>query len=202
LTEAIGGVRTIAAAHTADKEAVRVMEPLPELARQGMRMWRVQGRASAGAVALAPLLQIAVIATAGVLVLHHRLTVGELLAASRYVVLATGVGMLVGDIAGLVRTRAAGQRLQAILDVDPPRHGTAELPSKGGRLEMRDVTVRHEGRTVLDRVDLTVPAGTTLAVVGASGAGKSLLAGLAGRLADPDTGTVLLDGTPLPDLSR
>ncbi|MFE2102867.1 ATP-binding cassette domain-containing protein, partial [Streptomyces sp. NPDC059468] len=55
---------------------------------------------------------------------------------------------------------------------------------------------------VLDGVDLLVPGGTTLAVVGRSGAGKSLLAELAGRLADPDAGEVLLDGMPLRDLGH
>ncbi len=47
-----------------------------------------------------------------------------------------------------------------------------------------------------------MPEGSTLAVVGRSGAGKSLLAALAGRLADPDEGTVLLDGVPLPELDH
>ncbi|MET9494648.1 ABC transporter ATP-binding protein [Streptomyces sp. NPDC006552] len=202
LTEAIGGARTIAAAGIADRETARVLEPLPRLGHQGLRLWRVQGRASAGAVTLAPLLQIAVIATAGLLLLHGRLTVGELLASSRYAVLATGVGMLVGDLSALVRTRAAGQRLADVLAVPAPGYGTTPLAREGGRLEFRGVTARHDGRTVLDAVDLTVPAGETLAVVGASGAGKSLLAALAGRLTDPDEGTVLLDGTPLPDLTR
>ncbi|MER5945357.1 ABC transporter ATP-binding protein [Streptomyces sp. NPDC001904] len=202
LTEAIGGARTIAAARTADRETARVLAPLPELSRQGLRMWRVQGRASAGAVTLAPLLQIAVIAAAGLLLLHHHLSIGALLAASRYAVLATGVGALVGDLGALVRTRTAGRRVAEVLDQPAPRHGTAELPLEGGHLELRGVTARRAGRTVLDGVDLTVPAGRTLAVVGASGAGKSTLAALAGRLTDPDEGTVLLDGVPLPDLSR
>ncbi|MGH3833875.1 MAG: ATP-binding cassette domain-containing protein, partial [Pseudonocardiaceae bacterium] len=47
-----------------------------------------------------------------------------------------------------------------------------------------------------------VPAGATVAVVGRSGTGKSLLAALAGRLADPERGQVLLDGVALPELSR
>ena len=46
-----------------------------------------------------------------------------------------------------------------------------------------------------------MPGGTLLAVVGASGAGKSLLAAVAGRLRDPDDGEVLLDGVPLPELT-
>ncbi|MFI7315551.1 ABC transporter ATP-binding protein [Streptomyces venezuelae] len=202
LSEAIGGARTIAAAHTEDKEAARVLRTLPELSRQGHRMWRVQGRSQAQAVAVAPLLQIAVAAVAGHLVLQERISVGDLLAASRYAVLATGVGMLVGQLGGLVRARAAARRLEEVLAEPETAHGTRELPPRGGRLELRGVRASRGGRTVLDGVDLTVPPGSTVAVVGRSGAGKSLLAALAGRLADPDEGDVRLDGVPLDTLSR
>ncbi|CAM5234867.1 ABC transporter ATP-binding protein OS=Streptomyces alboniger OX=132473 GN=CP975_12415 PE=4 SV=1 [Streptomyces alboniger] len=202
LGEAIGGARTIAAAHTEDKEAARVLAPLPELSRHGYRMWHAQGRSQAQAVAVAPLLQIAVVAVAGRLLLMERLTVGDLLAASRYAVLATGIGMLVGQLGGLVRARAAARRLGEVLAQPPTGYGTAGLPPGGGHLELRGVRAARGGRDVLDGVDLTVPAGTTLAVVGRSGAGKSLLAALAGRLADPDAGEVLLDGVPLPSLGR
>ncbi|MEU5773142.1 ABC transporter ATP-binding protein [Streptomyces venezuelae] len=202
LGEAIGGARTIAAAHTEDKETARVLRTLPELSRQGHRMWRVQGRSQAQAVAVAPLLQIAVAAVAGHLVLQERISVGDLLAASRYAVLATGVGMLVGQLGGLVRARAAARRLGEVLAEPETAHGTEQLPPMGGRLELRGVRASRGGRAVLDGVDLTVPAGSTVAVVGRSGAGKSLLAAVAGRLADPDEGDVRLDGAPLDSLSR
>ncbi|MFI1676562.1 ABC transporter ATP-binding protein [Streptomyces sp. NPDC020607] len=202
LSEAIGGARTIAAAHTEDKESARVLRTLPELSRQGHRMWRVQGRSQAQAVAVAPLLQIAVAAVAGHLVLQERISVGDLLAAARYAVLATGVGMLVGQLGGLVRARAAARRLGEVLAEPGTEHGAAELPPTGGLLELRGVRASRGGRAVLDGIDLTVPAGSTVAVVGRSGAGKSLLAALAGRLADPDEGDVRLDGVPLDSLSR
>lgn len=202
LGEAIGGARTIAAARTQDKEAERVLGTLPELSRQGHRMWRVQGRSQSQAVAIAPLLQIGVVAVAGYLVVQQRITVGELLAASRYAVLATGIGMLVGQLGALVRARAAARRLGEVLDEPATAYGDEELPAGDGMLEMRGVKVTRGGRTVLDGVDLTVPAGGTLAVVGRSGAGKSLLASVAGRLADPDEGDVRLDGVPLRSLGR
>ncbi|MFD5625770.1 ABC transporter ATP-binding protein [Streptomyces sp. NPDC127072] len=202
LTEAIDGARTIAAAGTADKEVARILRPLPELSREGHRMWRVQGRAAAQAVAVAPLLQIAVLATAGLLLTRHALSVGELLAASRYAVLAAGVGVLVGRLGGLIEARASAHRLGELLDVPVTEQGFRHLPPGQGHLELRDVTVRRGGRSVLDGVDLVVPGGTTLAVVGRSGTGKSLLASLAGRLTDPDEGDVLLDGVPLRELDR
>ncbi|WP_369393944.1 ATP-binding cassette domain-containing protein [Streptomyces sp. CG1] len=202
LAEAVGGFRTIRAAGAEDRETARILAPLPELSRAGHRMWRVQGRAAAQAVTVAPLLNLGVLAVAGLLLARHRLSVGEMLAASRYAVLATGVGALVGQLAALGRARAATGRLAEVLAESAPGHGTGRLPSGNGRLELRAVTALRGGRTVLDGVDLTVPGGTTLAVVGRSGAGKSLLAQLAGRLADPDTGEVLLDGVRLRDLTH
>ncbi|SPF04965.1 ABC transporter ATP-binding protein [Streptomyces sp. MA5143a] len=203
LAEAVAGARTIAAAGTADRTVARVLRPLPELSREGHRMWRVQGRAAAQAAAVAPLLQIGVLATAGALLARRQVSVGELLAASRYAVLAAGVGVLVGQLSGLVRSRAAARRLDEVLAEPPLGYGERRLPPSGcGRLELRGVTVRRGARAVLDGVDLVVPAGTTLAVVGRSGAGKSLLAAVAGRLVDPDEGEVRLDGVPLRALDR
>ncbi|MER6025949.1 ABC transporter ATP-binding protein [Streptomyces sp. NPDC001851] len=202
LAEAVGGFRTIRAAGIEDRETARILTPLPELSRAGHRMWRVQGRAAARAVTVAPLLNLGVLAVAGLLLARHRLSVGEVLAASRYAVLVTGVGALVGQLAALARARAATGRLAEVRAEPVPGHGTRRLPPGNGRLELRAVTALRGGRTVLDGVDLTVPGGTTLAVVGRSGAGKSLLAQVAGRLTDPDAGEVLLDGVPLRDLAH
>ncbi|MFJ6542852.1 ABC transporter ATP-binding protein [Streptomyces sp. NPDC091385] len=202
LTEAVGGHRTIRAAGAEEREAARVLAPLPRLSRAGHAMWRVQGRAAAQALTVAPLLNLGVVAVAGLLLARHRLTVGEVLAASRYAALATGVGVLVGRLAALSRARAGTARLAEVPPAPASPHGTRQLPRGPGRLELRGVTARRGGRTVLDGVDLTVPGGTTLAVVGRSGTGKSLLAEVAGRLADPDAGEVLLDGVPLRDLTH
>ena len=79
----------------------------------------------------------------------------------------------------------------------PMAYGAHPLPTGPSILEFRGVAV--EG---LHDVDLVIPGGSAIAVVGQSGTGKSLLAALAGRLIDPDRGTVLLDGVPLPGLSR
>jgi ATP-binding cassette subfamily B protein len=203
LAEALAGARTIAAAGTAGRERGRVLGPLPELRRHGHRMWQVQGRATAQAAVVVPLLQLAVVAVAGLRLGAGRLSVGELLAAGRYAMLAGGIGVLVGHVNTLVRSRAAARRLTPVLALPPVPYGhDAASADGGGRLELRGVTVRRGGRTVLRELDLTVPAGATVAVVGRSGAGKSLLAAVAGRLTDPDAGDVRLDGVPLPALAR
>ncbi|MGW7051365.1 ABC transporter ATP-binding protein [Streptomyces sp. NPDC054887] len=202
LVEAVGGARTIAAAGTARREQARVLEPLAALSAQGYRMWRVQGRSTAQAAVTVPLLQIAVLAVAGARLAAGELSIGGLLAAARYAALATGIGVLVGRLNGLVRSRGAARRLAGLLAVPATPHGEARLPAGDGTLELRGVTVVRGDRTILAGLDLTVPGGTSLALVGRSGSGKSTVAAVAGRLADPDRGTVTLDGVPLPELPR
>ncbi|NEE33117.1 ABC transporter ATP-binding protein, partial [Streptomyces sp. SID7982] len=147
---------------------------------------------------LLPLLMLLVLAVAGLRLGAGAIGVGELVAASRYASLAVGIGSLTGALGSLARSRAAAQSLEPLLTLAPlPHRGLGPVPGAHGHLELRDVGVEQDGRALLTGVRLTVPGGTSLAVVGRSGSGKSQLAAVAGRLLDPDTGSVLLDGVPL-----
>jgi ATP-binding cassette subfamily B protein len=202
LLDALGGARTIAAAGTTEREARRVLGPLAELHREGVAMWRAQMRITAQDAVLVSLLEIAVLAVAGVLLARGRISAGELIAASQYVLLASGIGGAATAMTRLAQSRAAAMRIAEVLDEPPVRYGSAAAPTGRGLVEFRGVTARAGGAAVLTAIDLVVPAGASVAVVGRSGSGKSLLAALAGRLVDPDEGEVLLDGVALPQLSR
>ncbi|WP_435855974.1 ABC transporter ATP-binding protein [Streptomyces physcomitrii] len=203
LTEVLSGARTVAAAGTGARERARVLAPLAEMSEQGHRVWRVHGRAAARAQILMPLLMVLVLAVGGIRLSAGELTVGELLAVSRYAALAAGIGALTGALGALIRARTAARRLTALTTLDALPHGSGELPAGGrGALELRGVTVVRDGTALLRDIDLALPGGTTTAVVGRSGAGKSLLAAVAGRLTDPDRGEVRLDGVPLATLDR
>jgi ATP-binding cassette, subfamily B, bacterial len=202
LVDALAGARTIAAAHTTEQEKERILAPLPELHRHGMGMWRVRTRIAAQEALLVPLLQIAVLAVAGWELTRGRISPGQLLAASLYVMLAAGLSSAVLSVSRLAQARAAAARNAAVLAEPAVPHGRDNLPAGRGRLEFRGVTVRVDEVSVLDGVDVVVPEGALVAVVGRSGSGKSVLATLAGRLRDPDEGQVLLDGVALPRLTR
>ena len=202
LVDALAGARTIAAAQTVDRERRRALEPLPRLHDEGVAMWRTQMRISVQDAVLVGLLEIAVLGVAGVLLADGRITPGQMLAASQYVLLASTIGAAASGVMRLVRSRAAAARTHELLALPAMTYGTAEAPAGGGQLEFRDVHVASGGRPVLSGIDLVVPSGALVAIVGASGSGKSLLAALAGRLADPDAGLVLLDGVPLQQLPR
>jgi ATP-binding cassette subfamily B protein len=202
LVDALAGARTIAAAATEDREIERVLRPLPELHRRGVRMWQTQARMATQGALLVPLLEVAVLAVAGLELTRGRITPGELLAAAQYVALAASFGSATGALTQLAHSRAAARRIGEVLDEAPMSYGTEEAPPGDGRLELHGVSVEVGGRRVLDGVDLTVEGGALVAVVGPSGAGKTLLAAVAGRLIDPDEGEVLLDGMALARMSR
>lgn len=197
LAESLSGVRTIAAAGTLERETDRVLEPLPRLHEHGALTWRVLSRASAQAGVVGPLVLSAVLAAGGLELEYGRITAGELFAASRYAAMGAGLGALTGVIGQLARARAGARRAGEVLDVAPAGYGTETLPEGPGTLRFQAVSVREGEATLLDSVDLTVPGGAAVAVVGRSGAGKSVLAALAARLREPDAGEVRLDGVPL-----
>jgi ABC-type multidrug transport system fused ATPase/permease subunit len=122
-----------------------------------------------------------------------------------FTVLAFPVRAIGWVVAELPRSVAGWERVQAVLaaqgdmaygDVTPPRTGPAEM-------SFEDVSFRYgDGPVVLHDVRFTVPAGRTVALVGATGSGKSTIASLAVRLVDPAGGRITLDGTGLQALSQ
>jgi ATP-binding cassette subfamily B protein len=103
----------------------------------------------------------------------------------------------------LQKALAASSRITEVLEAEPqlrePRH-PAELEAHGD-IRLDGVRFGHEGdRFVLDGLDLHVAPGESLALVGATGSGKSTVAGLLARLYDPEEGRVLLDGHDLREL--
>jgi ABC-type multidrug transport system fused ATPase/permease subunit len=100
---------------------------------------------------------------------------------------------------------AATEKLSGVL-AEPPSVpeplSPTPLPDPHGELRFEAVEFGYRERTVLHHLDLTIPAGQTLAVVGATGAGKTTVARLAARFWDPSSGRVLLDGVDLRDLTE
>jgi ATP-binding cassette, subfamily B, bacterial len=134
------------------------------------------------------------------------ITVTELVSvAFLFTVLAFPVRAIGWVVAELPRSVAGWDRVQAVLaaggdlaygSVAPARTGPAEL-------QFDKITFSYaDGPAVLHDVSFTVPAGRTVALVGATGSGKSTIASLAVRLVDPDSGVVRVDGVGLPQLSE
>lgn len=204
LLDALSGARTIRASGTLDREIERTLRPAPDLVRAGTAMWKAYGEASWQSSLLAPLLQVTVLVTAGYGMADGRLTPGQFLASLAYVGLGLAFFGQADLIMRLAWSRAGAGRLVDVHGEPPTPYGSRTLPPGPGELVLRAVRVPggEGGPPALDRVDLTVPAGQSLAVVGRSGSGKTALAMVAGRLIDPAEGEVLLDGVPVRDLTH
>ncbi|MEA2361556.1 MAG: ATP-binding cassette, subfamily bacterial [Thermoleophilaceae bacterium] len=101
---------------------------------------------------------------------------------------------------------AALDKIFELLDEEPDlkdKPDAIELPRVRGEIEFDDVSFSYDGEApALCEVDLVVPPGQTVALVGATGAGKSTLAKLVARFYDPDHGRVLVDGHDLRDVTE
>jgi ATP-binding cassette subfamily B protein len=137
-------------------------------------------------------------------VINGDLTVGSFVAFNAYVVMLVWPLRVLGQrVTTLQKALAASSRITEVLEAEPqlrePRH-PAELEAHGD-IRLDGVRFGHEGdRFVLDGLDLQVAPGESLALVGATGSGKSTVAGLLARLYDPEEGRVLLDGHDLREL--
>src|SRR5438105_15357838 len=112
------------------------------------------------------------------------------------------LGMWVGQAQ---RATASGERIFQIMDEPEEiadRPGAIELPAGGGDLRFDRVGFEYmEGRAVLEDIDLAVPAGRTIALIGHTGSGKTTLPSLVPRFYDATSGRVLVDGGDVRDVT-
>lgn len=142
----------------------------------------------------------AVLFLGGRAVVSGALTTGGFAAFYLYLLMLIAPMRTLGRmLAGAQRASASGARLLTILDRQPRMTvpvGAPPLPAGPGHLELRNVDLVFEGARLpaLRDINLTVGAGTTVAVIGATGAGKTALVSLLPRLYDATRGQVLIDG--------
>jgi ATP-binding cassette subfamily B protein len=138
-----------------------------------------------------------------------QLTTGQFVSFFFYVLMLTAPLRIIGNLLNRAqRATASSDRLFELLDADdriPERVDPLPLPhahgTNGAELCFDHVTFGYrDGRPVLDGVTLTIPAGQTVALLGATGCGKTTLASLIPRFYDPEQGTVSIDGVDLRDL--
>jgi ATP-binding cassette subfamily B protein len=148
-----------------------------------------------------------VLGIGGWLVVEGDMTVGTLLAFTLYLVnFFDPVQQLSQLYNTFLSATAALDRITAVLDEEPEivdADGACELPAIGGHVHFDHVRFGYgELPDVLHGFDLDVPAGTTVALVGHTGAGKSTIAKLLARFYDPREGRITIDGTDLREVTQ
>jgi ATP-binding cassette subfamily B multidrug efflux pump len=137
-------------------------------------------------------------------VVSHRISVGEFAAFNVYMVQLIWPMIAIGWVVNLFqRGTASVLRIDELLKQEPAIADVAGLipvaPIVAGDIEFRDLSFTYAtgGPEVLHNINLRIPAGTSLAIVGPTGSGKSTLVGLIPRLHDAPSGAVLVDGHPI-----
>ncbi|WP_089799983.1 ABC transporter ATP-binding protein [Cellulomonas sp. KH9] len=203
VSEAVVGAETIRAYGVAARTQRRIDAAVAGTRRAMVRAQNLVAVVFSSGVLVANLV-LAVVVVAGTwLGVAGELSVGRVLAFLFLVQLFTGPVQMATEILNELQNAVAGwRRVLGVLEtpVDVPEPGADAVPSPRGPAA---VTFDHVGYAypggppVLQDVDLQVAAGTSVAVVGATGSGKTTLAKLVARFMDPSTGAVLLDGVDL-----
>ncbi|HEY1775559.1 MAG TPA: ABC transporter ATP-binding protein, partial [Solirubrobacteraceae bacterium] len=207
--EDIAGVRVVKAFGQERRELERLAGTTETLYGARMRAVRLQARYQPLLTSIPTLGQVAILALGGWLVLRHQLTLGTFLAFSSYVVqFAAPARQMAGILTIGQQARAGIERIFQLLDLRPliaDAPDAIQLGALRGEIVFDGVELSYvhaselgergdAGPPVLRGVDLRIAAGERVAIVGASGSGKSSLAMLVSRFYDPQRGSVSVDG--------
>jgi ABC-type multidrug transport system fused ATPase/permease subunit len=204
--EDISGVRVVKAFAREDRQLERFRGRVARVFDQAMLSTRLQAFYNPLIGFLPQLGLAAILFFGGRRVINGAMTLGEFTAFYTYLLMLLSPMRTLGISLGMAqRATAAGARMFEILDrrpriVSPP--DAPALPGGAGLVEFRGASLEYEGATApaLHEVTLTVEAGATVALVGATGSGKTTLVQLIPRLYDVTSGAVLVDGADVRDV--
>ncbi|MBV8236615.1 MAG: ABC transporter ATP-binding protein, partial [Acidimicrobiia bacterium] len=204
--EAVTGVRVVKGFGQEDRELTRLTDRAHTLFRSRMRLVRIQALYVPTLQALPAFGQVAVLALGGWLALHGEITLGTFLAFSSYLVqLAAPARMFAGLVAVGQQARAGAERIFELLESNPlvtESDDAHPLPPVRGQIDFDDVRFGYmRSEPVLDGFSLHVHPGEVVALVGASGSGKSTVSLLLPRFYDVQDGSVRIDGTDVRDVT-
>lgn len=199
LQENLAGIRVVKAFANESGEIGKFEKATAELLRGQILLARLVALRMPLMAALAGFGTILVIWYGGILTIQGVVSVGTLIAFNYYLARLMGPARRLGWIINiLARAFASADRVFEIIDAAPEIHEAPDArPLTNVRGDVRFEGVRFEfepGRPVLAGIDLTVRAGEIVGLVGATGSGKSALAGLVPRFYDATGGRVLIDG--------
>ena len=139
-------------------------------------------------------------------VIAHRITVGQFVAFNTYMVMLIWPIIAVGWVVNLFeRGTASVKRIDELLKAEPAIDDSAADPAiqpetvLHGEIDFRNLSFSYNGTEVLRGISLHVPAGSTLAIVGPTGSGKTTLVNLISRLYEAPEGSLQIDGRPVRD---
>jgi ATP-binding cassette subfamily B protein len=210
LQENIAGVRLVKVFVRADHETQRFEVANEDLTRNMTRVMQVNSAMNPVLTILINIGMVMVVWMGGLQTISGGLTVGQLVAFSNYLVTTMTPLLMMTNLAnvwanGLASSRRIGEVLDTVSDVQPALHPRQLPDDVKARVEFRNVSFHYdgaEGGTVLKDVQFTASPGEIVAILGATGAGKSTLINLIPRFYDASAGQILIDGVNVRELDQ
>jgi ATP-binding cassette subfamily B protein len=147
---------------------------------------------------------IIVMWSGGVSVIEKKLLLGDITALIIYLGILTWPMIAFGWVVNIIQqAEASMKRLNKIFnepyEIDNSTETDSSIVSINGKIELKNVSFRYSDNSpvILDNIDLTIPAGTSLAIMGHTGSGKTSFVNLIPRLYDVTDGEILIDGHPI-----
>jgi ATP-binding cassette subfamily B multidrug efflux pump len=213
LRENLTGIRVIRAFNRTGSEQARFAEANDDLTDTTLRVTRIFALIMPALMLIMNLSSVAIIWFGGHLVDDGSMPIGNLTAFLAYIMqILFSVMMAVMTIMMVPRAAASAERVNEVLGTSPDMHDAQGLAAAdfgaldpdSGRMELRDVQFRYPGaeEAILEEVSLTFEPGTTTAIVGGTGSGKTTLMNLLPRLLDVTEGSVLVGGIDVRELPQ
>ncbi|MEJ2109872.1 MAG: ABC transporter ATP-binding protein [Acidobacteriota bacterium] len=203
--ENLAGIRVVKSFSREDSEIGVFKKLNQEYVHRNISLIRLWGVFYPLLMLLSGLSSVAVLWYGGRLVIEGRLTLGDLVAFMGYLTMLRWPTVAIGRVINIFQRGSASMgRILQIMHT-PPQIGspseTTAPPDVNGSLEIRNLTFVYPGakNPVLQNISATVPPGTTLAIVGHTGSGKSSLVNLIPRLYDPPPGSIYVNGKDVRD---
>jgi ATP-binding cassette, subfamily B, multidrug efflux pump len=206
LREQISGMRVVRAFVREPQETARFSQANDELTQTALRAGRLMAATFPTVMLIINISSVSVIWIGGNRIGAGEMEIGAMVAYLTYLIqILFAVVMVTFMVSMIPRAAVAAERVVEVLDtpstVRQPDNPVTEV-SERGTLEFRGVGFAYPGaeRPVLSNLSFRVEAGTTTAIIGSTGAGKTTLVNLVSRLADVTEGSVLVDGVDVRDL--
>ncbi|MCM8709481.1 ABC transporter ATP-binding protein/permease [Clostridium sp. SYSU_GA19001] len=141
---------------------------------------------------------VLLVAVGGIFVMKDSITLGTLVAFSGYIWMLIWPMRMLGWLTNLIaQANASAKKIMAIMDIEPAIkdfENSQRLEKIKGDIEFKNVSFKYKDEYVLKNINLKAPAGSTVAIMGTTGSGKSSILNLIGRYYDVTDGTVFIDG--------
>jgi len=202
LVESIGGIQTVKAGAVEPQWQERWERQLAGYSMASQRVIDLGNSGSQLIQLISKLNLVAILYFGAEAVIHRQLTVGGLVAFNMFAQRVSGPVIRMAQLwQDFQQVRIAIARLGDVLNqpTEPGAGSRTALPAIRGEVAFDGVKFRYglEGPWTLEDIDLTIPAGTSLGIVGSSGSGKSTLTKLLQRLYVPQGGRILIDGVDI-----